>query len=195
MIDKGSARPPDESPPEKPMKSPSARTLLCLTLFSGGVLANENWLYLGDYYARPIRAMGAFSLNLDTLRRREHHFEAWERLSPLAESQAIPGVAAPPAQQERLTLWAIRCRSGIMAKITERVAGSFEPRAENLRFFLPAPGSSGAAMIEATCAEVRRSSRKNQPTPVESVQADTGSHRLDLPPDISQDDALESEEE
>lgn len=194
MIGKGSARPPDESPSEKPMKSPSARTLLCLTLFYGGALANENWLYLGDYYARPIRAMGAFSLNLDTLRRREHHFEVWERLSPLAESHALPGVVAP-AQQERLTLWAIRCRSGIMAKITEGVAGSFEPRAESLRFFLPAPGSSGAAMIEATCAEVRRAPRKNQPTPVESARADAEPHRLDLPPEISQDEALENEEE
>lgn len=176
------------------MKSPSARTLLCLTLFSGCALANENWLYLGDYYARPIRAMGAFSLNLDTLRRREHHFEAWERLSPVAESHAPPGVAAP-GPQERLTLWAIRCRSGIMAKITEGVAGSFEPRAENLRFFLPAPGSSGAAMIEATCAEIRRHPRQSQPAPAENTRADENFQRLDRPPGIPEDEALENEEE
>lgn len=176
------------------MKFTATRTLLSLALLAGNALANENWLYLGDYYARPIRAMGAFSLNLDNLRRREHHFEAWERLSPLVEPYAIAG-AAQPRPPERLTLWAIRCRSGIMAKITEGVAGSFEPRAENLRFFLPAPESSGAAVIEATCAEVRRSSRNNQPVPIESSMMDAPPRRLDRPPSIAEDKALENEEE
>lgn len=176
------------------MKSATSRTLLSLALLSGNALANENWLYLGDYYARPIRAMGAFSLNLDNLRRREHHFEAWEKLSPRVESYAIAG-APQPRPQERLTLWAIRCRSGIMAKITEGVAGSFEPRAENLRFFLPAPGSSGAAVIEATCAEVRRNTRKEQPMPIESTMVDATPRRLDRPPGIPEDEALENEEE
>lgn len=176
------------------MKSTTARTLLSLALLSGSAFANENWFYLGDYYARPIRAMGAFSLNLDQLRRREHHFEAWEKLSPLVEPYAIAG-APQPRPQEHLTLWAIRCRSGIMAKITEGVAGSFEPRAENLRFFLPAPGSSGAAVIEATCAEVRRSPRKNQSPSIENSIADATPRRLDRPPGIPADETLENEEE
>lgn len=176
------------------MKSLANRTWPVLLLLCGSVLANENWLYLGDYYARPIRAMGAYSLNLDTLRRREHHFEAWERLTPLDDPYAAP-TRTETRPQERLTLWAIRCRSGIMAKITEGVGGSFEPRAEKLRFFLPAPGSSGAALIEGTCTEVRRSNGRNQRLPAESSLAGASPQRLDLPPDISQDEVLENEEE
>lgn len=176
------------------MKHPASRLLLCLALTSGTALANDNWLHLGEYYARPVRAMGAFSLNLDTLRRREHHFEIWERLTPLGGIGSNPPPATTP-RPERLTLWAVRCRSGIMAKITEGISGTFEPRTEALRFFLPAPSSSGAAVIEATCSTVRRNAREKPPATADSGTTERAGGKLETPPEIALDEALESEEE
>lgn len=176
------------------MTRPAARTLLSLALIYGHALAQENWVYLGDYYARPIRAMGAFSLNLDKLRRREQHFEIWERLTPLADIHAIPA-ATQARQPQQLTLWAVRCRSGVMAKITEGASGAFEPRTESPRFFLPAPASAGAAVIEATCAEVRRMAQASRAARGESSLADAPRPTLERPPAIPEDEALESENE
>lgn len=167
-------------------------TLLSLALLSGNTPAEENWVYLGDYYAHPVRAMAAVSLNLDKLRRRDGYFEIWERLSPLSDIHALPA-ATQPRQPERLTLWAIRCRSGVMAKITEGAAGSFEPRAEQQRFFLPAPASYGAAVIEATCGEVRRLAGENRPLATESEMANAPRRKLERPPSLLEDSTLESE--
>lgn len=175
------------------MTRSAPRTLLSLALLAGNAPAQENWQHLGDYYARPIRAMGASSLNFDTLRRREHHFEVWERLTPLRDSYAVPA-AAQPRPQAQLTLWAVRCRSGVMAKITEGASGAFEPRTDNPRFFLPAPASSGAAVIAATCAEIRRRAQENRTPPVATGPTDA-TPGLDRPPAILEDEALESEHE
>lgn len=175
--------PPTDAIPMSPysMKRSAARLSLSLALLAGDAPASENWQHIGDYYARQIRAQGAFSLNFATLRRREYHFEIWEKLTPPADDAA--------RHAEWLTLWGIRCRSGLMAKITEGAAGAFEPRAATLHFFLPAPGSSGAAIIEATCNEVRRR------PPAASDKAEAERDSLVQPPAIIEDDLLEREEQ
>jgi hypothetical protein len=51
---------------------------------------------------------------------------------------------------ERRTLWAIRCRLGELAKVTEGSGGAFEPRAKVLRYSTPLTNGAGAAVIEIT---------------------------------------------
>jgi hypothetical protein len=53
-----------------------------------------------------------------------------------------------------VTLWALRCRRGELARLTERTDEGFEPRAESPRFFIPVPDSSGAALVEMACGEI-----------------------------------------
>jgi hypothetical protein len=172
------------------LNSLSLTAWLCLVLLSVGSYAGERWVYLGDLHIPTTRATGKLSINLESLRSRDHHYEIWERI--VFEADAAQPSAAPPGddQPERLTLWAILCKRGVMAKVTERVAGSFDPRAESLRFYAPAPASSGAAVIETTCAEVRRGMSENGSVPANGTNREdrsTAPPELDYPPLIIND--------
>jgi hypothetical protein len=162
---------------------------LGLAWFAASATAGEPWVYIGDLQLASIRTPGKLSLNLDTLRRRSTHYEIWERLVFNADP-ADPAMEEAPA---RHTLWAIRCRSGAMAKVTERIAGAVEPRAEVLRFYVPTPASSGAAIIETTCLEVRRRANENpRPTPEGSLAAQPG---LAAPPSIFDGDSFADDDD
>lgn len=171
------------------MTRPPTRLLFCLALAAGAAPGQENWQAIGNFYARQTRTRATFSLNLESLRHREGHFEIWEKLTALSDP-LIP----TERPQEMLTLWAIRCRSGMMAKITEGNAGSFDPRAPTLRFFLPAPASSGAAVITSTCTEVRARSRNARAVGEGDAEAKLPTDELVRPPTIG-DDGLEGEED
>ena len=86
---------------------------------------------------------GKLSIDLDTLRRRGGHYEIWSHLT-------FPG----EEMNERRTLWALRCRTGTMAKILEAHEGQFSPRESPLRFYLPSPESASAALIAEACREI-----------------------------------------
>jgi hypothetical protein len=129
---------------------------LCLALTSATASAAQRWVYLGDVHVAELATSGRLSLNLDSLRKRGRHYEIWERVVIEPEPGRRGTAAAPGTVSERRTLWAIRCRFGEMAKVTEGTDGAFEPRAESPRFFSPRPDSPNAAVLDTTCAEVRR---------------------------------------
>lgn len=161
--------------------------LACLSFafVSGTAFAQERWVFLGDLHVLSTHTTGKLSINLDSLRNRGKHHEIWERVVFEVDAAEKPPTLRGEDVPERLTLWAIRCKRGDMAKVTEKVGGSFEPRANPLRFHVPAPTSSAAAIIETTCAEVGL----QHPNNAESVQRlespDTSDGRpLAYPPSI-----------
>lgn len=164
---------------------------LGLTFFPGRVSAGESWVHVGDLHYPATGAVGKLSINLDSLRRRARHYEIWERVVFEVAGERPPAAEADGDTAERITLWAIRCGRGTMAKVTERVAGAFRPRAESLRFFIPAPGAAGAAVIEVACKEVRR--RSTEEAPAKKEAADEFNPRLPLAPPGSylDDDSLD----
>lgn len=164
---------------------------ICLSLLPCPGLAEENWVYLGELQLPTTRATGKLSLNLGSLRSRKQHHEIWERIvfEPVRKSFALPSDNQP----ERLTLWAIRCRVGAMAKLTEGVANSFEPRPESPRFYVPSPASAGASIIETTCAEVRRrvSERRAMQDTETSKEKPAQRNNFDAPPSIFDTDEFD----
>lgn len=170
---------------------PSLGLWLLMACAPAGAVGGEPWVYLGDLRFPKTGMTGRLSLNLDSLRRRARHYEVWERVVLAADA------AAGGEGEERYTLWAIRCGHGAMAKVTERVAGSFEPRAEKLRFYVPAPDSVGATVIETACAEVRRGRGGNPPAPAgDGAGAGPGARAgLDYPPTLLDDEDLDEGEE
>lgn len=170
---------------------------VCLTLLSGPVSANENWVYLGELEFPAARSTGKLSLNLGSLRSRKQHHEIWERIvfepDPVRQSLALAGEKVP----ERLTLWAIRCRREAMAKLTEGVANSFEPRPEFPRFYVPSPASAGASVIETTCAEVlRRVGEKRALQATDEPQKKSSAPAtFDSPPSIADSDDFDEGDE
>ena len=98
------------------------------------------------------------------MNRRGNHYEIWERIV----FDQLPGNPLQPNRpktQERRTLWAIRCRLGELAKVTEGSDGAFEPRAKVLSYSTPLTNSAGAAVIEITCREARRVAAASRPAP------------------------------
>lgn len=98
---------------------------------------------------------------------------------------------------ERRTLWAIRCRLGELAKVTEGSGGAFEPRAKVLRYSTPLTNGAGAAVIEITCREARRVAAASRPAPT----ADTPNEKpapapgLKVPPSLFETDGLHEDDE
>lgn len=167
---------------------------LALTLALGSATAGEPWVYVGELHFPKKGVVGKLSVNLDSMRRRSRHYEIWERITfdagPPGQSAAEEGTA------ERMTLWAIRCGRGAMAKLTERLAGSFLPRNEALRFHVPSPESSGAAVIETACAEARRrfaEDRLSQGQESPKGTSDAGAV-LDRPPSVLDEDLDDGDE-
>lgn len=132
------------------------RALLCSLTLAGTAGADERWLYLGDSAPSMSWPAAQISIDLASLRERGRRHEIWERTlfmpEPSQQWTWLPGDGPP----ERRTLWAIRCSRMAMAVITRGLAGSFEPRAEKLQYYVPAPGSADAAVLEATCGRIRR---------------------------------------
>jgi hypothetical protein len=162
----------------------------------GSPSAAERWEYLGDVTATTARPGGRLSVNLDSLRKRSGHFEVWERIefAPGTAHRSGDGVLEATMH---LTLWALRCRFGEMAKVTEGGPGAFEPRARVLRFYLPLPGGADAAVIEAACGEARRiASERRAAMPEAAVnEVPPAGRGLEAPPTLPNFDEFGEGEE
>jgi hypothetical protein len=157
----------------------------------------ERWDYLGDVAATATRPGGRLSVNLDSLRKRSGHFEIWEKVEFLpggVRREAGDGGGDPTMH---LTLWALRCRFGEMAKVTEGAPGAFEPRIRMLRFYMPLPGGADAAVIDAACGEARRiASERRAAMPEAAVrEAPPAGKGLEAPPALSNFDEFGEGEE
>ncbi len=157
------------------MKTPSAAKPLCSLLLCGVAFAapaGERWLHLGDTAATPTWPAGQVSIDLDSLRQRGRRHEIWERTIYLPEASQqwtwLPGDGPP----ERRTLWSIRCARSAMAIITRGLSGAFEPRPEKLQYYVPAPGSADAAVLEATCSRIWRTLPPTAAGPAEPLPDD-----------------------
>lgn len=170
---------------------------LCLALTSATASAAQRWVYLGDVHVAELATSGRLSLNLDSLRKRGRHYEIWERVVIEPEPGRRGTAAAPGTVSERRTLWAIRCRFGEMAKVTEGTDGAFEPRAESPRFYSPRPDSPNAAVLDTTCAEVRRIVAETRPRKAREGSKDQPptSRELEAPPMIFDPEGFEYGEE
>ena len=116
---------------------------LSLLLPSSISFSDQQRTWLGDITPLSGGTPGKLSISLDSLRPRGGHYEIWSHIT-------FPGEET----HERRTLWALRCRTGTMAKILEAHEGQFTPRESPLRFYLPAPESAGAALIAEACREI-----------------------------------------
>ncbi|MBI2307961.1 MAG: hypothetical protein HYU78_11740 [Rhodocyclales bacterium] len=139
---------------------------------AGGTLAGERWLYLGDTAPSMSWPAAQISINLDSLRERGRRHEIWERTLFMPEPSQQWTWLPTDGPPERRTLWSIRCSRMAMAIITRGLAGSFEPRAEKLQYYVPAPGSADAAVLEATCGRVRPAAPATEAAPAEPLPAD-----------------------
>lgn len=141
----------------------AARTL-CRSLLGGLALAatvagagdESRWLYLGDTAATPTWPSGQLSIDLASLRQRGLRHEIWERTLYLPDPSLHWTWLPTDGPPERRTLWSIRCSRSAMAILTRGLAGSFEPRNEKPRYYVPAPGSADAAVLAATCHQVKQ---------------------------------------
>lgn len=173
-------------------------TVLCFSMMlaAGGASGEERWEYLGDVTATETRPRGKLSINLDSVRRRAGRYEIWERIEFDPDPRRRQSPPTEETVSEHRTLWAIRCRAGEMAKVTEGDAGSFDPRASVLRFYSPGPYSAGAAVIETACAEARRIAAEKRPS-ADATPGDTPppERSLEQPPAISDLDQLDADDE
>ena len=147
----------------------------------------ERWEYLGDVAATAARPAGRLSINLDSLRKRSGHFEIWEKIEYLPGGTRRETGDGGTTATMHLTLWALRCRFGEMAKVTEGAPGAFEPRIRTLRFYMPLPGGADAAVIDAACGEARRiATERRGAMPEASVrEAPDAGKGLEAPPTLS----------
>lgn len=170
--------------------------LLLLGLTSGPAGAEERWIYLGDVDDPATGARGKLSLNLNTLNRRGNHYEIWERIvfEPAARQ---PAATEQAETREHRTLWAIRCRLGELAKVTEGSDGAFEPRAKVLLYSTPLTHSAGAAVIEIACREARRVNAASRPAaPVDAPEDKPApAQGLEAPPSLFESDDLHEDDE
>jgi hypothetical protein len=170
--------------------------LLLLGLISGPAGAEERWVYLGDVDDPATGARGKLSLNLNTLNRRGNHYEIWERIV-FEPATKQPAAGEQAETRERRTLWAIRCRLGELAKVTEGSDGAFEPRAKLLRYSTPLTRSAGAAVIEIACREARRVNAASRPAPPVDAPDDkpAPAQGLEAPPSLFESDDLHENDE
>lgn len=125
-----------------------------LLMLAAAAAADGRWLYLGDTAPGFSWPAAQLSIDLDSLRERGRHHEIWERKVYLLEPGQEWLWQASDGPRERRTLWAIRCSRAAMAVVTRGLAGSFEPRPDKLRYYVPASGSADSAVLEATCGRV-----------------------------------------
>ena len=166
---------------------------IALSLTSAIVTAGERWEYLGEVQPAIDGPRGRLSVNLDSLRKRSGHFEVWEK----TVFEPAPGTVAGDGDGYRLTLWALRCRFGELAKVTEGTPAGFEPRARLLRFYTPLPASAAAAILDAACGEARRlaAERRAGHAPVSRPESRGIPGELAAPPKIGEVDEFGEGEE
>jgi hypothetical protein len=171
--------------------------LIAALAAAGDGACEERWEYLGDVTATAARPAGRLSINLDSLRKRSGQFEVWEKIEFLpGEVRRRAGDDAGDATMH-LALWALRCRFGEMAKVTEGAPGAFEPRAPMLRFYTPLPGGADAAVIEVACGEARRIAAERRAAMPEAVvrEAPPAGSGLEAPPTLPNFDEFGEGEE
>lgn len=158
----------------------------------------REWTLLGELYFPATATSGLVSLSFNDVRRRNGHYEVWERIRFLPRK---PGEALwlddEGAPKERLTLWAVRCGRGMMARLLEATDGAFGPRAEVLRFFAPLPESVGAEVMDALCRVMRERAESGEtPEALEARHFKKKQKGFEAPPlildaaDLDEDDAL-----
>lgn len=150
------------------MRTPPAARILCSLLLCApafAVPAGERWQFLGETAATPTWPAGQLSIDVGSLRQRGSRHEIWERTvytpTPSQQWTWLPEDGPP----ERRTLWSIRCGRSAMAIVTRGLAGAYEPRPEKLKYYVPAPRSADAAVLEAACGHIR-----NLPPPPVATQ-------------------------
>ncbi len=121
----------------------------------------REWSLLGELYFPASATNGKISLSLEDIRRRGSYYEVWERVEFLPRKGVLGWLGDADAAKERLTLWAVRCGRGMMARILEANDGAFGPRAESLKFYVPIPESAGAAVVETVCYTMRQRAEAN----------------------------------
>lgn len=164
-----------------------------LVFVCAGAFAEDRWVHVGDLQLPTTRATGKLSLNLASLRRRGPHYEIWERVVFEVDAAKRFITLASDAVPEHRKLWAIRCRSGSLALVTEGEPGAFEPRAEKLAFYVPAPTSSDAAVIDIACSEARRLAAEQRTAPASAEDANKPA--LAFPPSLFENDGLDETDE
>ena len=125
------------------------------------VVPPREWSLLGELYFPASATNGKISLSLEDIRRRGSYYEVWERVEFLPRKGVLGWLGDADAAKERLTLWAVRCGRGMMARILEATDGAFGPRAESLKFYVPIPESAGAAVVETVCYTMRQRAEAN----------------------------------
>ena len=157
----------------------------------------ERWEYLGDVTATAGRPAGRLSVNLDSLRKRSGHFEIWQKIEFLPGMARRDAIDGDGGATMHLTLWALRCRFGEMAKVSEGTPGAFEPRARMLRFYMPVPGGADAAVLETACGEARRIASERRAAMPEAVvgEAPPAGSGLEAPPTLPNFDEFGEGEE
>ncbi|WP_412478709.1 hypothetical protein [Azonexus sp. IMCC34839] len=125
------------------------------------VVPPREWSLLGELYFPASATNGKISLSLEDVRRRGSYYEVWERVEFLPRKGVLGWLGDADAAKERLTLWAVRCGRGMMARILEATDGAFGPRAESLKFYVPIPASAGAAVVETVCYTMRQRAEAN----------------------------------
>ena len=125
------------------------------------VVPPREWSLLGELYFPASATNGKISLSLEDIRRRGSYYEVWERVEFLPRKGVLGWLGDADAAKERLTLWAVRCGRGMMARILEANDGAFGPRAESLKFYVPIPESAGAAVVETVCYTMRQRAEAN----------------------------------
>ncbi len=156
----------------------------------------REWTLLGELYFPASASNGKISLSLEDIRRRGSYYEVWERVEFLPRKGVLGWLGDADTAKERLTLWAVRCGRGMMARILEANDGAFGPRAESLKFYVPLPESAGAAVVETVCTAMRQRAETSETAEVlenrrfKKKMKQTG---LDAPPMIL--DAADFDEE
>jgi len=150
---------------------------------------DARWLHLGDTAATATWPAGHISIDVSSLRRRGQRLEVWERTlylpDPVRQWTWLPEDGPP----ERRTLWSIRCPRSAMAILTRGLSGSFAPRSEKPTYYVPAPGSADAAVLEAACSLQPPPAAVAAPAPP-PLPADQESawRQLERPPTLAVDD-------
>jgi len=166
------------------------RTALCLMpLLAAASDGGARWLHLGDTAPTASWPSGEIRIDLDSLRQRGKRYEIWDRTIYRPEPARQWVWRPEDGPPERKTLWSIRCSRMAMAVITRGLAGAFEPRSEKLRYYVPAPGSADAAVLDATCAHIRTATAAAEATSAAEPRTEPAAPEPETaPPALSNDE-------